>query len=324
MGNSSITSEQFANKFILTDEEKKEGNLVLFSGSGEIGFSIKKDYEQDILFKPSKTKTGEDDSVALIGISYEYKSENNGLVPIYISISKQSKYLMRGHYDYNFSDPSSPTKESLEISNRSTLPAEFESYGYYFYNINENCFIENGEKIEPRKIIDDLYQKHIKTAHKFSGIPFRSKMRLKNIIVNSSRVLILFLKRILKKGFGRDLQRKGSDDFLSSFDFEAYKKEDLLPTSPNKISILGFETNITKQSFLTLCFIIILLYALNIYWWNVRFIRAKELFSSQIFLGALIILSVSSFDSKVPILFFWMINGLIKIKNKFMFMKIKV
>jgi hypothetical protein len=31
MGNSSITSEQFANKFILTDEEKKEGNLVLFS-----------------------------------------------------------------------------------------------------------------------------------------------------------------------------------------------------------------------------------------------------------------------------------------------------
>jgi hypothetical protein len=97
-----------------------------------------------------------------------------------------------------------------------------------------------------------------------------------------------------------------------------------LPTSPNKISILGFETNITKQSFLTLCFIIILLYALNIYWWNVRFIRAKELFSSQIFLWALIILSVSSFDSKVPILFFWMINWLIKIKNKFMFMKIKV
>lgn len=78
-----------------------------------------------------------------------------------------SLYLLDGnHFDYNFDDPDSPTKESLEISKKSISPAELESYDDYFYDLNKRCFIEKGKKIEARKMLDDIFALHIKTAHK--------------------------------------------------------------------------------------------------------------------------------------------------------------
>ena len=317
-----ITSQEFVSNFAFDAKEKND--LVLFSDPKEIGFSIKKEYSNNILFKPAKNANWKDDSIALIHVVYRYKDEVNGKVPVYVRIAMASRYLLDNHYDYNFDDKESPTKNSLEISTKSVQPAELASYWDYFYDINREEFLEKHNIINPKKIIDDIYQKHIKTAHKFSWIPFRSKMWAKNFIVNFAWIWIIIFKWMLKKWFWRDLQRKWGDDFLSGLGLETYRKEDLLPTIPNKISILWFETNITKQSFITLCLLLVVCYVSNVYRLNIYFERAQVLFGNQIFIWALAILLIHFFDSRMPFIFFWIINGLIRLKLKFMFMKIKI
>ena len=135
-----LTSEEFAKKFNF-DRFGWE-NIMLFDNS-YVWFSVRKKYPNNILFKPAKTIDWEDDSIAIMRVSYKYKDEINWKVPIYLRISKESNYLLEWHSDYNFWDKKSPTRESLEFSNKTKKPVELESSLEYFYDINKEKFLKD-------------------------------------------------------------------------------------------------------------------------------------------------------------------------------------
>lgn len=137
-----MTSEKLVSKFKI--KENQIYDLVLFSDG--IWFSFEKKYPNGIMFRPAKTKDFQDDSVARIRISYQDKKMIDWKVPIYLKVSKQSRYLMKGNYDYDFKDENCPTKESLDLSNQSWQPIELESYWDYFYDTVNGVFLKK-EKI---------------------------------------------------------------------------------------------------------------------------------------------------------------------------------
>lgn len=311
-----MTSEKLVSKFKI--KENQIYDLVLFSDG--IWFSFEKKYPNGIMFRPAKTKDFQDDSVARIRISYQDKKMIDWKVPIYLKVSKQSRYLMKGNYDYDFKDENCPTKESLDLSNQSWQPIELESYWDYFYDTVNGVFLKKEKNINPISMIDDIFNLHIKTVHRFKWIVFRFRLNFRDIIASISKILILLIKKILKFFFWRKLEKKSNNDIQEMFLIDSYSKEDLLATYPDKISILWYDMNITKQSLLTLCFIVCVFYIWACYLKN----DFGWLFSNQIFVWALFLISIHILDNWIPNLLRRLLNLLIKIKNKFMFMKLKI
>lgn len=169
-------------------------------------------------------------------------------------------------------------------------------------------------------MIDDIFNLHIKTVHRFKWIVFRFRLNFRDIIASISKILILLIKKILKFFFWRKLEKKSNNDIQEMFLIDSYSKEDLLATYPDKISILWYDMNITKQSLLTLCFIVCVFYIWACYLKN----DFGWLFSNQIFVWALFLISIHILDNWIPNLLRRLLNLLIKIKNKFMFMKLKI
>jgi hypothetical protein len=97
------TSKEFLGLFDFSDSLYK--NVITFSDK-QIGFSVKRQYPQDIKFKPAKTLKGDNDTVALIRISYGHPERINApfnpeKVPIFIDICKYSIYGSN-RFGYNY------------------------------------------------------------------------------------------------------------------------------------------------------------------------------------------------------------------------------
>ncbi|MFZ3138911.1 MAG: hypothetical protein WA126_16140 [Thermodesulfovibrionales bacterium] len=135
-----------------------------------IGFSVKREYPKNIRFKPAKTKSGKDDVVALIKVTYgdpkiTDKPFNPERVPIIISIIRWSIYK-NNHFDYHYEDNDCPTEESLIRMNASSPPENLDSYDEYFYSHTLNQFITNkGKSITGKQILDKIFEEHINTIH---------------------------------------------------------------------------------------------------------------------------------------------------------------
>jgi len=98
-----------------------------------VGFSVKREYPENIRFKPAKTKSGKDDVIALFKVTYgdpKYtdKPFNPERVPILIIISivRWSIYK-NSHFDYCYDDNDCPTAESLILMNSSPAPQNLDS-----------------------------------------------------------------------------------------------------------------------------------------------------------------------------------------------------
>ena len=318
-----ISSLQFSQLFDFNEKEKKE--LVVFKEWEWIGFTIKKDYVIDgLLFKPAHTEKGIQDSVAIIQVVLLIDNINEDwIAPIYWRISCESRYLMSWKFDYNFEDIDSPTKQSLINSNNTLQPEDLMSYGEYFYDTKNHIFLKNKKKIKAISIIIELYDIHLKTVKKFSWIPFRSEKMIQNKIILIIEILIKWFKYILKNWFGRNLEKKWSY-YEHNWFVDRYNKDDLLPTSLNKISLLWFETNTTKQSILTLCCVVIIFFILKTYFFEFNFKRINILFKNNIFLWSFSILLIHIFDNLFPEFIRIIINFLNKNQYKIMNRKISI
>ena len=132
MSNISQATEEFAKDF------KKEPNdeVVLWSGDNGVGFTVLRKYPDNIPFIPARNKDGEVDSVCMIKLGFPIRQEtiNEKEVALFISISKQSRYLLNGHWNYDFDDEEAPTKDSLEESKKSRQPVDLEDLTGHIYN----------------------------------------------------------------------------------------------------------------------------------------------------------------------------------------------
>jgi hypothetical protein len=143
----------------------------------EVGFSVKRVYPDNISYKPPKNNDGRPDIVALLHVYYSHPSEINheistNAVPIQIDIMPYS-YC---NHSYDFSNPECPTRESIDISNRTRKPIALREK--YLYNHESNMLIRSydGKKLRGRKVLDDLFQEHCDTVHFFKGMIMRLRV----------------------------------------------------------------------------------------------------------------------------------------------------
>ncbi|MCB4757365.1 MAG: hypothetical protein LHV69_10125, partial [Elusimicrobia bacterium] len=146
------------------------------------GFSVKRKYPSGLPFIPAKTKTGEDDSVALIKVVYLHPDDNDGKfnplrVPLEISVSVWSRW-MANHWGYNFDDEKCPTKESLELSKASMKPLELRSNNAFFFDHSKGKIISTGKKeLTGSDLLNLIFERHVRTARLIAGDWVQTKKR---------------------------------------------------------------------------------------------------------------------------------------------------
>src|SRR2546426_6106381 len=103
-------SEEFLVKFDLNTPPPYENTTRLTDR--RVGFSVQRQYPLNILFKPARTLSGRDDTVALIHAIYTHPAEESvdlQNVPITLRVHCHSRYSS-AHVGFNYSDPDCPTK----------------------------------------------------------------------------------------------------------------------------------------------------------------------------------------------------------------------
>lgn len=80
-----------------------EDQIIPWIGTdGIVGLSILRDYPDNIKFISATNKLGEKDSVALIKVGY-FSVDNEQNANLHVSITKASRFLLKGNWDFNFS-----------------------------------------------------------------------------------------------------------------------------------------------------------------------------------------------------------------------------
>jgi hypothetical protein len=103
----------------------------------KVGFSIQKDYPDDIGYKPARTKDNQADNVAVIWVVYENRAQESqqNLIPIRLRIATMSKYRAN-HWDYEWSEDDCPTPESVKASLSSPQPLELALTGDLYFGLH--------------------------------------------------------------------------------------------------------------------------------------------------------------------------------------------
>lgn len=238
----------------MTHQLSREDFLKLFGNIGEagyhsptfltdtkVGFSVQHNYPTNLRYKPSKTQSGEDDNVAVIWVVLEYKKKADGscLIPIRLRIAPMSKYRAK-NWDYDFDDPNSPTKDSLEESKNSPQPLELNLNNAYFFNPSlQKLVTKDGNAVSGLEILDHLFTAHCDTVHFTKGLLTRSKHRATKFSITAFDKFVGTLVWTLRNIFGRTLD----ESFDRSIYAEGYLKENFKKISIDSIEVAGYRAS---------------------------------------------------------------------------------
>lgn len=284
-----------------------------------VGFSIKKKYPDNIRYKPAVgQRTKEPDNIAAIWVIYtppKINSPEISKVPIRLRISTMSQYRTK-HWDYNFDDVEgdSPTKESLEASLATPQPVGLSYESEYFYDHQHHCFTDiKNNTLEGFEVLNQIFESHYKTVHLFWGLKLRLKLAWQSKFTGLLTLIIEFLKSILKFSFGRTIE---TNEMMAGI-YEPYKKESLKKLDEDSLDLLGYKAS--KHVVILFCLLVIIF---SIYRYNfesktgyLSWLAEKEFLSTAH--GLLVLWGI---DVVIPLLLFFIINTLIVIKRKILFM----
>lgn len=125
----------------------------------EIGFTVERNYPENIAFKPSLTKDGNVDDVSIIFVRYNNfdtcAKSLDSYMPISIEIYKKSNYLVkRSQSSYDYENNDCPTKESIKISQKSPQPINLVWDNYFFDNKYNKFTCGNGKFISGIELLE--------------------------------------------------------------------------------------------------------------------------------------------------------------------------
>ena len=312
------TTKQFIELFNFTEKSGYYDSIEL--RDEEIGFSIKKKYPENIRFKPAIKQNGEPDELMVIWLVYDLpkqKEATNNRVPIFIKISKYSLYRNK-YFDYNFDDKESPTKDSLYESKKTPQPLELEYIHDFFYDDSLNCFLDKREtRFTGIELLNFIVKQHLNTVHIIKGFKIRSKIFAQLTVGGILKLTIKTLISLLKFPFGRLL--KDNDSELTIY--HGFKYDDMKRITTDTIEI--FKYHASKHVITTFCIIIIAISSLDYFCKldsnYLKYITSNNLLSVTYSVALLLIL-----DLFIPQILFYIINALIKIRNKIVFRKLKL
>lgn len=253
-------------KFIDILEVKEEGDnkkIITWSDNPDtaIGFSIIRNYPEKGSFIPVKNKDGTNDSSVLIKIGYlpQYVEENKAY--LIVSASKYSNYLSN-RFRYDFNDPNAPTKEAVELSERSEQPLNVNGdKNEYYFCLKDNKIKEtkNNKNISVNEVINRIYKSHIRTT---TDIVFKTKNTLKKVMSNLPNIINPWLKR----GF-RFFKREfieGEDYKVGLFEPYIFSRN-IREKEINKVNLFNSGIVIKKQSVIITSLTLLILFILSFY-----------------------------------------------------------
>jgi hypothetical protein len=290
-----------------------------------VGFSIKKDYPEGIRYKPPlRQDNRKPDVVAVLWVVYlAPKPGNNNAelrkIPVRIRVSALSHYLAN-HFDYNFSDINggSPSKESIDYSLSTPMPVELSYENAYFYNHHLGYLVDkNGNRVSGADLLESVFQAHCNTVHFIKGLGLRLKLAWQAKSVGLASVIAQFITGILKFVFGRTLESKVSLAGL----YKPYPREALKKLDQDSIEIFGYKA--AKPVIITFCLIIIVI---GVYCYNRQSSEnyLTWLIGQDFLLLAHGIFLIWALDVAIPLLLFWAVNRLIRLKSKIIFSRFNV
>jgi len=299
-----ITSRKFVDKFRREDKDE----VIPWSEDGKyIGFSVLRGYKKGLGFIPAITKSGEEDTKALIKIGIRIPEEDIKEIPLFLSVSKYSKYRS-SHFGLNFSDGDAPTPESLIKSANSKQPIDLEDRDKFIMKDNPISFFEKKTKkqIELKELIDSMYNSHIQTISSVRGKILKTKLSFRDSVC--SRVIPIFIS-ILKNLLGllgKEI-KNDKDDFAVGL-FKPYSFQKHIETK-YPYSLPFFSSNARMSLY-------------NIFWVSLLLILFWFLYFSKqnidgIFAISLSIILVTVFEFLIPLVLIKKINALIIFRGWF-------
>lgn len=290
-----------------------------------VGFSIKKKYSKEIRYKPpARQNDGEPDVIATLWVVYlAPKSGDDNVdlrrVPIRIRISALSQYLVN-HFDYEFADVQggSPSKESLDHSLSTPKPIELSFENDFFYNHQLETFVDKyGNAMTGVEVLESVFQTHCDTVHFIKGLGLRLKLAWQAKAIGLLSALVQSITSLLKGVFGRTLE---SNESLAGL-YTPYPKEALKKLDQDSIEIFGYKA--AKPVIITFCLLIIVL-GVYCYRHQTPENYLGWLIGQDFLLVAHGIFLVWALDVAIPLLLFFTINGLIRLKSNLLFLKFNV
>lgn len=153
-------SEEFSNLIQLNYDENK----TIFEPHGVIGFSLKKEYPDNVKFKKLFKNNGKVDSYCLIRVGYN-KDEPHRL---FLDCSIQSEFEQSGKWadSVNSEDPNSPVPELIKEYLESRIPFNISVGQHYCFDPKKKEIWNKKTKktVELRKLVDSVYSAHLKSS----------------------------------------------------------------------------------------------------------------------------------------------------------------
>ncbi|MGR8999518.1 MAG: hypothetical protein ACU88J_10790, partial [Gammaproteobacteria bacterium] len=285
----------------------------------KVGFSIQRNYPNDILFIPLVSKNGEVDSVALIHVVYSHPSKdspefNSLKVPLIVRITNHSRYLSN-HIDYDFEDPESPTRESIERTKSTPTPLELDYYEEYFYDHHAKTFLaKDHEPLTGEKLLDRVFDAHCSTSHKTKGKGIRRKLWFQDWVVGVLAAIISLFKWLLIYLFGRTV-----DDSEKYFAYlEGYDRKSFKKLSTESLDVFGYKAS--RAVIILFCVLISVLYATT-YFNCYHPPYLESIFKNNFLALTHSLLMLWILDVVIPEVLFQLINLVTKVRTKIAFKK---
>ena len=307
--------QELLDKFYLGSDKEFYDPVIL--SDTDAGFSIRRNYPEEIRYKPARYLDKNPDNVAVIWVVFDKKrieADEPNLVPIRCRIATMSIYRAQ-HWDYDFEDPECPSKDSVEMSNASPQPFSLDFPSEYFYNTEKNIFLtKEGVKVSGIDILNSIFKEHVDSVHLFRGLKYKLES-LKNTAENSFfEVFIKLIKIALKFLFGRTIDEDWKvNSAFYGYPLSAFKKLQL-----SSIEILGYRTS--KNIIVIFCLLVACLSFLFLPLDDGTYL--SSVLDSEILTTIHAVLVLIILDEALPLFLFGFMNLLIFFRRKRFFSRL--
>jgi hypothetical protein len=275
------------------------------------GFSIRRNYPEDIRYKPAHYSDGKPDNVAVIWVVYDKKrvdASNPTLVPVRCRIATMSIYRT-AHWDYDFSDDQCPSKDSVELSNSSPQPFSLDFPADYFYDTERGIFISmGGKEVAGIEILNTIFNEHIDSVHYLKGIRYKFDSLKRSIEYSFYDLFIKAIKILLKTIFGRTIE----EDWKTNSAFDGYPISAFKKLQLSSIEIFGYRTS--KNVIVVFCLLIA--FASFVFLPLDDNSYLSSVLESEILTTIHVILILILLDEAIPRILFVFMNLLIYLRKK--------
>lgn len=287
----------------------------------KVGFSIQREYPKDILYSPLVNGKGEDDTVALIQVVYSHPTElktefDSHKVPLIIRAVTHSRYRAM-HFDYDFNDPDSPTKESIEKTKATPMPVALDFDNEFFYDHHANTLLDHThEPISGEQLLNIVFKSHCDTAHQKRGRTIRAKLKYQSFATAILGSIISILISALTNLFGRTLD----DNETTYAYYRGYQRKDLKKLSTESLDVFGYKA--ARNVIILFCVIVTISYAIK-YAFGIQTPYLNKVFSESFLALTHALILLWLLDVVIPLLLFRLVNIMIKKRTNILFKKFK-